>query len=72
MGQAQWLLVFAINAVINAIECFAHIQIDDLAVSSFLSTASSIVSIEAIREVSVECHFLFRLCCTASLLFVVR
>ena len=26
--------------MINAIECFAHIQIDDLAVSSFLLTAS--------------------------------
>ena len=45
--------------MINAIECFAHLQIDDLGVSSFLSTASSIVSVEAIREVSVECHFLF-------------
>lgn len=58
--------------MINAIECFAHIQIDDLAVSSFLSTASSIVSIEAIREVSVECHLLFPLCSTASLFFLVR
>ena len=58
--------------MINAIECFAHIQIDDLAVSSFLSTASSIVSVEAIREVSVECHLLFPLCFTASLLFLVR
>ena len=45
--------------MINAIECFAYIQIDDLAVSSFLSTASSIVSVEAIREVSVECTFYF-------------
>ena len=45
--------------MINAIKCFAHIQIDDLAVSSFLSTASSIVSVEAIREVSVECTFYF-------------
>lgn len=45
--------------MINAIECFAHIQIDDIAVSSFLLTASSIVSIEAIREVSVECTFYF-------------
>ena len=58
--------------MINAIECFAHIQIDDLAVSSFLSTASSIVSVEAIREVSVECHLLFPLCSIATLLFLVR
>ena len=58
--------------MIIAIECFAHIQIDDLAVSSFLLTASSIVSVEAIRQVLVECHILFPLCSTASLLFVVR
>ena len=55
--------------VIDAIERFAHIQINNMAVSFLLSTTSSIVSIETIREVSVECHF-FLLYSTASLLFV--
>ena len=57
MGPAKWFLVFAKNVVIDAIECVAHIQINNIAVSFLLSTTSSIVSIEMIREVSVECHF---------------
>ena len=71
MGPAKWFLVFAKNVVIDAIERVAHIQINNIAVSFLLSTTSSIVSIETIREVSVECHF-FLLCSTATLLFAFK
>ena len=33
MGPAKWFLVFAKNVVIDAIECVAHIQINNIAVS---------------------------------------
>ena len=56
MGPAKWFLVFAKNVVIDAIECVAHIQINNIAVSFLLSTTSSIGP-ETIREVSVACHF---------------